>query len=192
MVVALFSRRANFGFASLDQNPNTTNLELWFASNEHRKHEARACLSRSHGDFAMNERTPPRIGTFFLLALACASLVLSCGDYGDLPLGGIAAPANGGAPAGGSGGSGAALPALDAPLPCEVLGSAGHECVSAHSSVRVLVPGYTGPLYRVTKDRETLDVGSVNGFADAGAHQGFCGPIGCTISIVYDQSGYGN
>lgn len=140
----------------------------------------------------MKEKTPARIGTFFLLALACSGLVLSCGDYGDLPLGGIAPPANGGEPAGGSVGSGAALPALDAPLPCEVLGSAGHECVSAHSSVRVLVPGYTGPLYRVTKDRETLDIGSVNGFADAGAHQGFCGPIGCTISIVYDQSGYGN
>jgi hypothetical protein len=140
----------------------------------------------------MKEKTPPRIGTFFLLALACSGLVLACGDYGDLPLGGIAPPANGAEPAGGSGGSGAALPALDAPLPCEVLGSAGHECVSAHSSVRVLVPGYTGPLYQVTKDRETLDVASVNGFADAGAHQGFCGPIGCTISIVYDQSGYGN
>src|SRR5690606_26217036 len=97
-------------------------LELLFASNELRAQFARAYLSRSPGDFAMKEKTPPPM--CFLLALARCGLVLSCGDYGDLPLGGIAPPANGGEPAGGSGGSGAALPALDAPLPCEVLGSA--------------------------------------------------------------------
>ncbi len=80
----------------------------------------------------------------------------------------------------------------DAVLPCQVLGDAGHECVSAHSSVRVVVPGYTGPLYQLEKAGMTVDIGSIDGFADAAAHDDFCGPIGCTISILYDQSGYGN
>src|SRR5688572_21356849 len=60
-------------------------LELLFASDELRGHVARAYLSRSPRDFAMKEKTPPRIGTCFLLALAGSGPVLSCGDYGDLP-----------------------------------------------------------------------------------------------------------
>jgi hypothetical protein len=72
-----------------------------------------------------------------------------------------------------------------------VLGDAGNECVSAHSTVRVIAKGYTGPLYQVDSGSGTLDIGSVEGYADAAAQDQFCA-AGCTISIIYDQSGRGN
>ncbi len=77
-------------------------------------------------------------------------------------------------------------------LPCEVLAADDLECVSAHSSVRRLVPGYDGPLYQLEQDGMTLDVGSVDGYADSAAHDEFCSSTECVISIVYDQSGMGN
>ena len=83
------------------------------------------------------------------------------------------------------------LPDNDAPLPCGVLGDAGHECVSAHSTIRVIVPGYEGPLYQVDTGAATLDIGSKDGYADAAAQEAFCAD-GCTISIIYDQSGENN
>lgn len=90
-------------------------------------------------------------------------------------------------------GGGTAMPPNTAALPCDVLGSAGHECVSAHSSVRVIASSYTGPLYQVEAgDGTTLDIAAVDGYADAAAHDAFCGANGCTIKILYDQSGYGN
>jgi len=77
-------------------------------------------------------------------------------------------------------------------LPCEVLENAGHPCVSAHSTVRVVVPGYTGPLYQVeTPNGMTLDIGSVDGYADAAAQDAFC-TGGCIIKMIYDQSPMGN
>jgi hypothetical protein len=86
-------------------------------------------------------------------------------------------------------------------LPCDVLEGAGLECVSAHSTVRVIVSGYTGPLYEVCSGRAnpgpsscqgtTQDIGSVDGYADATAQESFCGG-GCTITKIYDQSGMGN
>jgi hypothetical protein len=84
------------------------------------------------------------------------------------------------------------LPANTATLPCAVLGDAGHQCVSAHSTARVIVPNYAGPLYQVDTGAETLDINSVDGYANAAAQDEFCGNGGCTISIVYDQSGFGN
>ncbi len=83
------------------------------------------------------------------------------------------------------------LPDNTAALPCAVLGDAGHECVSAHSTVRVLVEDYTGPLYQLDDGSTTLDIGSVDGYADGAAHAEFCSGS-CTYSIIYDQSGYGN
>ncbi len=87
-------------------------------------------------------------------------------------------------------------------LPCDVLGGAGIPCVSAHSTVRVIVGGYTGPLYQVCKGRamagpsscqgESQDIGAVDGYADAAAQDAFCSGSQCTISIIYDQSGQGN
>ncbi len=88
-------------------------------------------------------------------------------------------------------------------LPCDVLGSAGNPCVAAHSTVRVLVPGYTGPLYQVCKGTYaagpnsctsgmTMDIGAVDGYADAASQDTFCTGATCTISIIYDQSGMKN
>ncbi len=118
--------------------------------------------------------------------IGTGSLVVACGEY---PVESVVASGDGDSdppPAEGE------LPPNTAPLPCAVLGDAGHECVSAHSTVRIIVPGYEGPLYQVEKSQQTLDIGAVDGYADAAAHIDFCGPIGCMISIVYDQSGRGN
>lgn len=79
-----------------------------------------------------------------------------------------------------------------AQLPCAVFESAGHPCVSAHSSVRVIVPGYAGPLYQVERsDGMLLDIGTVDGYADAAAQDAFCAGA-CTVKIIYDQSPQGN
>ena len=78
-------------------------------------------------------------------------------------------------------------------LPCDVLEAASIPCVSAHSTVRVVVRGYDGPLYQVqTPNRMTLDIGTVDGYADAAAHDAFCAGGGCVIRIIYDQSPMGN
>ncbi len=100
------------------------------------------------------------------------------------------AGAAGGTPAGAGASSG---PAPDG-LPCAVLQMAGQECVAAHSTVRVLVPGYTGSLYRVERrDGQATDIGSINGYADAEAHAQFCSSNGgCVIKVIYDQSPMGN
>ena len=37
------------------------------------------------------------------------------------------------------------------PLPGEILQSAGLQCVTAHSTVRAVIPGYAGPLYQLCK-----------------------------------------
>ncbi len=72
--------------------------------------------------------------------------------------------------------------------------------MAAHSTVRVLYPGYGGPLYQVCKGSfspgpnscptgNTKDIGSVaRSYADAAAQDTFCSGAMCTISIIYDQS----
>jgi hypothetical protein len=127
------------------------------------------------------------------LSLALGSV--ACGDYPVASLSsasttGGSSPGNGGSSTGGMAGGGPP-PGNTARLPCEVLGDAGNECVSAHSTVRVIVKGYTGPLYQVDSGSSTLDINSVDGYADAAAQDQFCA-AGCTISIIYDQSGRGN
>lgn len=78
-------------------------------------------------------------------------------------------------------------------LPCAVLQSAGQECVAAHSTVRVLVPGYSGNLYRVQRqDGQTRDIGAVNGYADAQTQTEFCRDDVCVVKVIYDQSPMGN
>ncbi len=89
-----------------------------------------------------------------------------------------------------------------ATLPCDVLNAAGNNCVAAHSTVRLLVSGYTGPLYQVCKGTfkpgpsscsgTTKDIASVDGYADAASQDTFCSGGSCTISIIYDQSGMKN
>ena len=99
-------------------------------------------------------------------------------------LGGSNTPAGAGTSSGG---------AAAAASPCAVLQRAGQECVAAHSTVRVLVPDYTGSLYRVERsDGQVRDVGAVNGYADAQTQTEFCGNAGCVIRIIYDQSPMGN
>ena len=80
------------------------------------------------------------------------------------------------------------------------MNAAGNACVAAHSTVRVIYPGYSGPLYQVCKGSSapgpkscpggnTKDIGTVaGGYADAAAQDTFCSGGTCTISLIYDQS----
>jgi hypothetical protein len=88
------------------------------------------------------------------------------------------------------------------PLPCEILNTTPNKCVSAHSTVRVIVPGYAGPLYQLCKGTASAgpasckgtaqDVAAKDGYADATAHDTFCSGGSCTITKIYDQSGMKN
>jgi non-reducing end alpha-L-arabinofuranosidase len=118
------------------------------------------------------------------------------------------APGNAGSSAAGRGGTSAAGgtsatggseatagrgPGRAGALPGEVLEAAGHPSVAAHSTVRVLIDGYTGSLYRVQRDDgKALDIGAVDGFADAEAQVAFCRNARCVIETIYDQSPMGN
>jgi non-reducing end alpha-L-arabinofuranosidase len=138
------------------------------------------------------------------VAASVGAFTSSCGSYaaragesagasgsGGSPSAAGAASASGGSGAATSGGSGGAIAA--GALPCDVLESAGQPCVSAHSTVRVLVSGYSGSLYQVQRaDGETQDIGAVNGLADVAAQDVFCGASGCIVPIIYDQSPIGN
>jgi hypothetical protein len=103
---------------------------------------------------------------------------------------------------GGSAGTDSAGSTSPSRLPCDVLRRAGHPCVAAHSAVRAIVSGYSGPLYQVCKGTSVpgpsscmgtpQDIGVVDGFADAAAQDAFCAGASCTITKVYDQSGQGN
>jgi hypothetical protein len=68
--------------------------------------------------------------------------------------------------------------------------------VAAHSTVRALYGGYSGPLYQVkkTSDGTTKDIMplTAGGIANAADQDTFCGTNACTISIIYDQSGNAN
>jgi hypothetical protein len=140
---------------------------------------------------------------------AClGALALTCGEY-DCP-GGVCVgqvtdqsmqpePTMGSTPAptssGSTPGTAPTAPVISGAgmLPCEVFAAAGHPCVSAHSTVRRIVPGYDGPLYSVeAPDGTLLDIGIVDGYADAAAQDELCSGGGCVIKIIYDQSGMVN
>jgi non-reducing end alpha-L-arabinofuranosidase len=108
--------------------------------------------------------------------------------------GGTTGPSPGGSDAIGTGGS-----VSSAGTPCDIFGSTGNPCVAAHSTARVVYPGYSGPLYQVCKGTftagpnscmsgVTMDIGSVGGYADAASQDTFCTGSTCSISIIYDQS----
>jgi hypothetical protein len=90
------------------------------------------------------------------------------------------------------------------PLPCEVMAKdpGGARCVAAHSTVRVIVPGYMGSLYQLCRggsspgpnacQGESQDIMAKDGYADVATHETFCGSETCTITKIYDQSGRGN
>ena len=117
--------------------------------------------------------------------------------------GGSGAAAGTGTATGGTGGGSAGAgggPGMT--LPCGVLKDGGNDCVAAHSTVRVIVPGYTGPLYQLCKGTAApgpssckgtvKDIMAKDGYADSAAHDTFCTGGGCTITKIYDQSGKGN
>jgi hypothetical protein len=87
-------------------------------------------------------------------------------------------------------------PALGvAKAPCDIYAEDGGPCVAAHSTVRALYATYAGPLYQVKKaDGTPHDVLALEagGFANAADQDTFCGVDACTISTIYDQSGWGN
>jgi len=87
------------------------------------------------------------------------------------------------------------------PLPCDVFEANGHPCVAAHSTVRVLRSGHTGPLYQLCKGTaapgpsscqgETLDIlPTAEGYANAEEHRTFCTGATCTITKLYDQAAH--
>ncbi len=88
--------------------------------------------------------------------------------------------------AGGSGSNG----------PCDIFATGNAPCVAAHSTVRLLLSTYSGPLYQVRRasDSKTQDIAFLAqiGVADAASQDTFCTGTTCTISIIYDQSGKGN
>ena len=81
------------------------------------------------------------------------------------------------------------------PRPCDIFGAAGTPCVAAHSTVRGLYQGYTGPLYRLQRgyNNATKDINAeLGGYANASAHDGFCRQEPCVVAVIYDQSPHGN
>jgi hypothetical protein len=87
--------------------------------------------------------------------------------------------------------------------PCDIFDAAGTPCVAAHSTVRALYAGYTGPLYTVQLStdhsrttpltpRSMLVNATQSGFADSAAQDAFCGAESCVISRIFDQSGNQN
>jgi hypothetical protein len=86
--------------------------------------------------------------------------------------------------------------------PCDIyLEIDKQPCVAAHSTVRLLLSTYTGPLYQIRSGGSksgtggtTTDIGfTADGYADSAAADAACGSASsCTISKIYDQSGKGN
>lgn len=94
------------------------------------------------------------------------------------------------------GGAGAGGTSTAVSGPCDILASGNVPCVAAHSTVRLLLGSYSGPLYQVRRasDSKTQDIGFLapSGQADSAAQDAFCSGAKCTISVIYDQSGKGN
>lgn len=79
--------------------------------------------------------------------------------------------------------------------PCDIYAADGGPCVAAHSTVRALYGTYAGPLYQIKKsDGSTKDILplAAGGLANSAEQDTFCGVEACTISIIYDQSGWAN
>ena len=136
------------------------------------------------------------------------------GGRGGRPGGSGGRPGVGGTTStGGSSGSGGSTGTISGMRPCDIFAAANTPCVAAISTVRVLLSTYKGPLYQLRKGGTnnvfqgkqpigtvggttggtTQDIGATaDGFADAAAHEAFCGTDTCTFSKLYDQSGKGN
>jgi hypothetical protein len=128
------------------------------------------------------------------------------GSAGSSGSGGSQVSSGGGGSAGSAGTGGTQVSSGDGSAgggptrPCDILASAGHPCVAAHSTVRVLYGGYAGPLYQVCRGGSapgpnscpggmTSDIGIVTGgYADSASQDAFCAGGTCTISTIYDQT----
>ncbi len=108
------------------------------------------------------------------------------------------APSIGGAAAGGpaTGGATAAGGSGVVTGPCDIFATGNTPCAAAHSTVRLLLSTYSGPLYQVRRasDSKTQDIAFLAGVgvADSAAQDTFCASTTCTISVIYDQSGKAN
>jgi non-reducing end alpha-L-arabinofuranosidase len=137
------------------------------------------------------------------LALVCAPALLGAftggcwsyeasGNFG----GSAGVPSTGGTGGssnGGNGASGGAITVVPGTLPCDVLEGSGLPCVSAHSTVRKVVKAYNGPLYQLQRaDMQIMDIGVVDGYADAAAHDTFCAGSSCVFWKIYDQGPFAN
>jgi len=82
-----------------------------------------------------------------------------------------------------------------ATCPCDIYKDGGTPCIAAHSTVRLLLSTYTGPLYQIRRssDNTTKDIYPVSGgtAASGAAQDSFCSGT-CVITKLYDQSGHGN
>src|ERR1039457_4070157 len=132
----------------------------------------------------------------------------STGSGGSAGTGGSSSTGSGGSDTGsggsssGSGGS-SGCSSTAGVLPGDILSQCSNKIASAHSTVRVIVSGYTGPLYQVCKGTAVAgpssctgtpqDIGSTqDGYADAAAQDAFCTGSTCKITKIYDQSGQKN
>src|SRR5687767_10174992 len=72
--------------------------------------------------------------------------------------------------------------------PCDLYNAAGTPCVTAHSTTRLLLSTYAGPLYRVERrsDGRVLDIGVARpaAYADAAAQDRFCVDTLCVITVI--------
>ena len=158
-----------------------------------------------------------RIPSLVLASVAAVSLAVvpvACAKYsgsggsggsgaGGSSSGGSNSPGSGGSTSG-SGGSTteSGCSSTSGPLPGDILNQCPNKVVSAHSTVRVIVSGYGGPLYQVclgtanpgpsSCQGTVQDIVSKDGYADAATQDTFCSSGTCTISKIYDQSGQGN
>ena len=80
--------------------------------------------------------------------------------------------------------------------PCDIFAAGGTPCVAAHSTTRALFDAFAGPLYQIARARDgaRLDVSTLRagGFANASAQDAFCAADSCSITMLYDQTAFGN
>ncbi|MBW8756317.1 MAG: alpha-L-arabinofuranosidase, partial [Burkholderiales bacterium] len=73
--------------------------------------------------------------------------------------------------------TGAASAHAAAQGPCDLYAAGGTPCVAAHSTARVLLSSYAGPLYQIRRqsDNTTRDVTALSsGIANAALQDAFC------------------
>jgi hypothetical protein len=111
------------------------------------------------------------------------------GSGGSVGTGGATGRGGGNGTGGGVGVGGAGGASSTGKHACDIYDAAGFPCVAAHSTVRALYAGYTGPLYQVRKSGSTKDIPvGADGYVNIAEQDSFCAGGGCTISLIYDQS----